>query len=303
MARHQTKAMRSFHPSSSKGSLKVSDYWLSVILAVAVFSEILGFSGRPAFAWGPAAHRLVANWAVQTLPPGVRDFFEANRQMILDHSNDPLEWIKKDRYERMRHYIYLDHYGLFPYPKLPHGYKGAVGLYGKGRVGRDGVLPWQVGEYSLKLTVDLRTENWEGAKLDAAALAFYVADAHDPLHTTSNYDGQLTGQTGLEGRFGDRLVERSSSFFMVHPGTATQISDPTEHAFEAALEANSWVDRILLADIRARRDRPGYDEDYLEKFYNQVSPEVIEELNTAARDTGSYWYTAWLNAGRPQLPR
>ncbi len=295
--------MRSFHPSSSKDSPKARGSWFSLTLAAVGFTTILVFSGGPVFAWGTAAHRLVANWAVETLPPEIRDFFEANRQTIIDHSNDPSEWTKKDRYERMRHYIFLDHYGLFPYPKLPHAYKAAVALYGKGRVGRDGVLPWQVGEYSLKLTVDLRTQNWEGAKLDAAALAFYVADVHDPLHTTSNYDGQLIGQTGLEERFGVRLVERYSSFFMVHPGNATQIGDPTEHAFESALEANSWVDRILFADMRVRRDRPGYDEDYLEKFYNQVSPEVIEELNTAARDTGSYWYTAWVNAGRPQLPK
>lgn len=278
----------------------------STILLIAALASLAGLpslSGPPAYAWGPAAHRLVTNWAVQTVPPEIRDFFEASRPALVDHVNDPLDWMKRDRYERIRHYIYLDRYGMFPYLKLPHAYKAAIEQYGKGRIGRDGVLPWQVGVYSLKLTEDFRTQRWEAAKLDAATLAFYVTDAHDPLHTTSNYDGQLTAETGLQARFGDLLVDRYSSFFMFRPGDATQINDPTEHAFEAVLEANSWVDRILLADIRARRDRPGYDEDYFDRFYNQVGPTVIQELNGAARDIGSYWYTAWLNAGRPQLPK
>jgi hypothetical protein len=48
--------------------------------------------------------------------------FEENRQFLVAHANDPGELIKKDRYERMRHYIYLDKYGIFPYPTLPHNY-------------------------------------------------------------------------------------------------------------------------------------------------------------------------------------
>jgi len=34
--------------------------------------------------------------------------------------------MKKDRYEKMRHYIFLNKYGMFPYFELPHSYKAAV---------------------------------------------------------------------------------------------------------------------------------------------------------------------------------
>ncbi|HEV2491902.1 MAG TPA: hypothetical protein VG204_02395 [Terriglobia bacterium] len=253
-------------------------------------------------AWGPAAHRLVNGWAVDSAPPEIRGFFEANRQAFIDHANDPDEWMKKDRYERNRHYIYLDKYGLFPYLDLPRAYRAAVERYGKGRIGRDGTLPWQVGEYSLRLTNALKDQDWEEARLDAAFLGHYVADAHDPLHTTQNFDGQLTGEVRLEERFAGRLVEKYSNFLMFHPDEAVKINDPTEYAFGMVLEANTWVDRIILADRQARQDLPGYNEDYLDRFYRQVGSTAMQELNAAAHDTASYWYTAWLNAGRPTLP-
>lgn len=255
-----------------------------------------------AIAWGPGPHRLINNWAIQTLPQELRIFFEANRQFMSDHANDPDEWMKKDRYERMRHYIYLDKYGLFPYLNLPHYYRRAVEQYGSGRINRDGVLPWQIGEYSLRLTRALKVNDWEDAKLDAAALAHYVADAHNPLNTTQNYDGQLTAQKGLEDRFGRGLVDRFSSFFILRPDDAIKIDDPTEYAFQAVLESHSWLDRIILMDQRSLEGLPGYTDEYFDRFYSQVGSIITREISLAAHDAGSYWYTAWLNAGKPALP-
>jgi len=281
-----------------KGSQRASGLPSKAALALLCWTLTSGL----AYGWGPNAHRLVNNWAVQTLPPDIRNFFEANRQFLLDHANDPLEWTKKDRYEAKRHYIYLDKYGLFPFLELPHGFLRAVEKYGSGRVNRDGVLPWQIGQYSLRLTKALKAGNWEEAKLDAAALGHYVADAHNPLHTTRNYDGQLTGQSGLASRFGDRLVDRYTNFFFFRPDEASKINDPTEYAFQIVLEAHTWVDRIILADRRAVEELREYGDEYLDRFYSEVGSIAMREINLAAHDAGSYWYTAWLNAGRPALP-
>ena len=254
------------------------------------------------YAWGPAAHRLVNNWAVETLPPDVRPFFEASRHFLVDHANDPNDWIKKDPYERTRHYIYLDKYGLFPYLNLPYSYKAAAAKYGTHRLNRDGMLPWQIGEYSLRLTNDLRDQKWDDARLDAAVLAHYVADAHCPINTTQNYDGQLTQQTALSGRFGSSLIERYANFFIFHPEDAVKINDPTAHAFEMVVEANTWVDRVLWADWLSRAGYSDYTDEYFDHFYSLVGPTAIQEINSAAHDAGSYWYSAWLNADRPALP-
>ncbi len=255
-----------------------------------------------ACAWGPAAHRRANNWAVHTLPPDIRGFFEANRHFLSDHANDPDEWIKKDRYERMRHYIYLNKYGLFPYLNLPHVYKRALEKYGSGRIARTGVLPWQIGEYSLRLTEALKAQKWEEAKLDAAVLGHYVADAHDPLHTTENFDGQLTEQTGLAARFGAGLMDRYANFLMFRPEDAVKIEDPTEYAFQMVLEANTWVDQVVWADRHSREGLATYNDEYFDRFYTQIGSTAAREISAAAHDAGSYWYTAWLNAGRPALP-
>jgi hypothetical protein len=254
------------------------------------------------YAWGPEAHRLVNAWAIQVLPADIRPFFEVRRQFLIEHANDPDEWMRKDRYERMRHYIYLDKYGLFPYLALPHTLRAAQEKYGTGHINHTGLLPWQIGSYSLKLTNDLRGRKWDDAQLDAAVLAHYVADAHDPLHTTQNYDGQLTGQAGLEMRFSSSLIEKYRNFFMLHPRDAAKIEDPTEYAFQMALEANTWVDRIVFEDRRAKDDLIDYNEDYFDRFYTAIGSTAVSELNEAAHDAGCYWYTAWLNAGKPAPP-
>jgi hypothetical protein len=277
-------------------------WWgVCILILLAAFVR-LGRVEQTVLAWGPSSHRLINSWAIQTLPPEIHGYFEANRQYLIDHANDPDEWMKKDRYERLRHYIYLDKYGLFPYPNLPRTYQRAVEQYGAGRISRDGVLPWQIGEYSLRLTKAMRAGNWDEVKEDAAVLGHYVGDAHDPMHTTQNYDGQLTGQSGLEMRFGTQLVERYSTFFMVRPDPAAKIDDPTEYAFMTVLEANSWVDRLLLMDRRSMEGLSEYNGEYFDRFYSRVGSIAMQEISGAAHDTGSYWYTAWLNAGKPQLP-
>jgi len=255
-----------------------------------------------ALAWGPSAHRLANRLAVGTLPPELRGFFEANRQFIIDHVNDPDAWMAKDTFERKRHYIYLDKYGIFPYLNLPHSYKAATEEYFKVRVNRDGLLPWTVGDYSLRLTNAFKAQDWEQVKLLAAALGHYVADADDPLHTTQNYDGQLTKQKGLADRFEIRLIDRYSNFFMVAPQDAVTIDDPTEYAFQMVLDSNTWVNRILWEDRRAMEGLASYNDDYFSRFYAQAGPIAMRKINDAAHDIGSYWLTAWANAGRPQLP-
>jgi hypothetical protein len=277
---------------------------MRVLLVLIALAAITLPASTPASAWGPQAHRLADDWAIGTLPANLHNYFQSNRTFILDHANDPEEWMKKDRFERMRHYIFLNKYGTFPYRGLPHSYKAAVDKYGLKHITRNGVLPWQIGEYSLKLTNAFRAHDWQQVKLNGAALAFYVADAHDPLHTTQNYNGQLTGQDGLERRFGTDLVERYSHFFMFRPDSASKVNDPTEYAFEMVLESHTWVDQIILADLQALNNAaPTYTDDYFDHFYSQVGSTAMKEISEAAHDIGSYWYSAWLDAGSPELPR
>lgn len=255
-------------------------------------------------AWGRSAHKLVVNQAIDTLPYDIRSFFDASRNILLRHVNDPLDAELKTPTEKRNNHLYLDKYGRFPFDVLPRGYKAAVEKYGKSKLQANGVLPWQIGVYSQKLTEDLKLGHWEEARVDAALLASYVTDAHDPFSTTENFDGKLTSQTGVNERFGTALIDRYSSFFPLRPNDAAYIADPTDHAFEDCLSAHSAVESILLADRNAYLDGKtySYNDDYFDRFYNQTAATLIRQLSAASTDVGSYWLTAWTNAGKPALP-
>jgi hypothetical protein len=256
-------------------------------------------------AWGNNANRLVVNRAIETLPQDIRPFFDANRSILLQHVNDPFGTPGKllTPAERRNQFLFLDKYGRFPFDQLPRSYKAAVAKFGKSKLESNGLLPWQIGVYSAKLTDAMREGKWEDAKLFAAILANYVTAAHDPFNTTDNMDGHLSAQTGINERFGTALVDRYSSYFFMRPNDATFIADPTDHAFEACLSSHSTLEAILYADREARRGLNAYTDEYYDHFYNQAGALLIRQLSEAANDVGSYWLTAWKNAGQPQLPR
>jgi hypothetical protein len=253
-------------------------------------------------AWGENAQKLIVNRAVDTVPYEIRPFFENNRKFLIEHVDDPLGLIDEHPWERNNHFIELDKYGKFPYDTLPRNYKAAIDKYGKSKVLSTGLLPWQIGVYSQKLTEDFREGKWEQAKLDAAFLANFVAEAHDPFNTTENFDGRLTGQSGVNDRFNDVLISRYGSFFPLSPRDAFFIGDPTDYAFDNCLEAHSMVESLLLADRRAKKGLTSYTDEYYDRFYNLTAASLIRQLSDASTDVGSYWLTAWVNAGKPALP-
>jgi hypothetical protein len=276
--------------------------WRQAGPAIAVIVACL-LLPHSSFAWGRSGHRLVVNKAIDTLPPDIKPFFDANRNLLVQHVTDPLDASVKSLAERRNHFIQLEKYGRFPFEALPRDYKAAVTKFGKPKLDANGLLPWQIGVYSEKLTEALKAGRWEEAKLDAAILANYVAEAHDPFNTTDNSDGHLSGQLGINERFGTTLIDRYSSFFPMRPNDAVFISDPTDRAFEACLSSHSWLETVLLADRNARRGANSYTDEFYDRFYNQAAAILIRQLSDAATDVGSFWLTAWQNAGRPQLPR
>jgi hypothetical protein len=267
---------------------------LLLLLLIAAVALTLSSS----YGWGESAERLIANKAVDTLPEEMLPFFEANRQFLVEHvteshGNDP---------DDHTGFIQLDHYGQFPFLALPHSYGAASAKYTKRALTEYGLLPWQIGIESEKLTSAFRAHEWGEAKLDAAALAHFVAAASDPFNTTLNSDGHLSDQPGVNQRYDAGLVDRYQLFFFVKANQASYVPEPTEKAFDMCLRAHSWLENILLADRGAHQDLTSYGDDYYDRFYAQAGAVLIRQLSDASTDVGSYWMTAWINAGRPQLP-
>ena len=270
----------------------------------AVLAVTLGIALLPlgTYSWGGNGHRLVVNQAIDTLPGDLRAYFENQRSFLVQHVTDPLDAEAKTPTDRHNHFIRLDKYGHFPFDALPRSYKAAVNKFGKSKLDAGGLLPWEIGVYSQKLTESMKLGHWDEVRLNAAILAFYVAEAHDPFNTTENFDGHLSDQKGINERFGTTLIDRFSSFFPMRPNDSSFITDPTDHAFEACLSAHSWLEVIGIADRNARRESKSYNDEYFDRFYNQAAGTLIHQLSDAATDIGSYWLTAWINAGKPALP-
>lgn len=121
---------------------------------IPLFAAAVAFAAFPscAEAWGRNAHRLIINKAVDTLPDNVRYFFDVGRGSLLQHVTDPLDALTKNPAEKRNDFIALDKYGRFPFEALPRSYKAAVTKFGKLKLDANGLLPWQIGVYSQKLT-------------------------------------------------------------------------------------------------------------------------------------------------------
>jgi hypothetical protein len=268
--------------------------------SLALLASFFLLAPWPCFGWGQSADRLVTNKAVDTLPPEMLPFFEANRQFLVQHVTDPESEDKSPNEHNS--FIRLDHYGQFPFTALPHSYTTAVSKLTRRTVEMYGMLPWQIGIFSKKLTDAFEARRWTEAKLFAAILAYYVTAANDPFNTTMNHDGSLSDQPGVNERFGAGLVDRYQLFLFVKPNEAAFVRDPTDHAFDMALGAHTWLENILWSDRQAHEGLYAYGDAYYDGFYAQSGAVLVRQFSDAATDVGSYWMTAWINAGRPQLP-
>jgi hypothetical protein len=266
------------------------------------------FRPAPMQAWGFTAHRYITGQAIALLPPELRPFFEKYRVTIVEHSIDP------DTYrtvgfteETPRHFLDMDAYGPFPFTALPHDYAEAVAKRGQAFVEKNGTLPWRADEMYGQLRNSFRQLGQapyarDNVKLFASVLAHYVEDAHQPLHAAVNYDGQLTGQSGIHSRFETELFERFQSRLHVTPGPVTPIPNPREFLFATLSDSYRLVDPILAADREAVAGRDEYDDAYFEALLKRVQPILERRLGQAATGVASMITAAWVEAGRPALP-
>ena len=210
---------------------------------------------------------------------------------------------KTPKTERRNHILYLDHYGKFPFDALPRSYDAAVAKFSKAKLEANGVLPWQIGVYSQKLTEAMRAGNWEQARWSRRCWP-----ATSPRPTTRSTPRKIStaifpASPASICASASNLVDRYSLFFPMRPNDAAYHRRPHRPRLRSLPNAHSWLENILLADRRARDGLTDYTDDYYDRFYNQAGATLIRQLTDAATDVGSYWLTSWINAGRPALPR
>ncbi len=247
--------------------------------------------------------------AIDLLPVELKPFFERFREEIVIRVVDPDLWRNVGWEDDPNHFVDfgLPPLGPYPFAALPREYSQALEKFGLAELRRIGMLPWREAEMFGHLRRGFDGFNRQApyatsdVVLFAAVTSHYIQDAHQPLHATSNYDGQLTGNTGVHSRFERDLVERFSSRLTLSPGPVEPILNARDRAFDVALESFTHVDAILQADSAAVGGKDVYDDEYFEKFFVGVKPILEKQLSLAITATASVIVGAWESAGRPVL--
>ena len=206
-----------------------------------------------------------------------------------------------DPAEGPRHFLDIDIYGPYPFVELPHDYDEAVAKFGVEDVTKRGLATWRIADYTQLLSEAMKAGDAEKIVQTAGALAHYIEDIHMPLHVVKNYNGQLTNQHGVHQRFEDDMVDAYAEQIQLSPKMASELADPLEAAFDIVLDSYVYADNLLHADRKAKLGEDTYGTSYLEKLFRFSGWIAVQRMNDAATATASYWYSAWLRAGKPEL--
>ncbi len=244
--------------------------------------------------------------------------YKPNIEFISEHAVDP----DKRRYavaaEAPRHYIDIDYYGKYPYTELPHAWKDAVAKYSEDTLQANGIVPWHVQNMLARLTNAFKEKNFSSIMKNSAEIGHYIADAHVPLHASSNHNGQLTNQRGIhafwESRVPELLADKQFDFFI---GKAEYIKNPGVFIWDCVLESGNEADSVLRFEKELSLKFPGdkkyafekrnniiirqYSSAYTIAFNNMLNGMVERRMRQSIFAVASFWYTAWVNAGQPDL--
>jgi hypothetical protein len=239
---------------------------------------------------------------------------------LTDHSVDP----DKRRYaiegEAECHYIDLDHYykpGEDPYKILPKYWKEAVEKFSEDTLRSYGIVPWHVLHMKYKLQKAFENKNIDLILKYSAEIGHYIGDAHVPLHTTENYNGQLSGQKGIHGLWESRLVEINAEDYDYFVGKAAYKKYVQDYIWDAVKGSHKALDSVLHIEKELTKSFPTdrkysyeqrgnttistYSREFCELYHNQMNGMVERRLKAAVLAVGSIWYTAWVDAGQPDL--
>jgi len=272
--------------------------------------------------WGFFGHKRINRVATFTLPPELFGFFKENIEFITEHAVDP----DKRRYgvdgEAQRHYIDIDHYaanGQDPFEAVPKRWTDAVAKFTEDTLQAYGIVPWHIQVMKFRLQKAFESKNIDLILKNATEIGHYIGDAHVPLHTTENYNGQLTGQRGIHGLWESRIVELNAEDYDYFVGKGKYIPNVLDFAWEAVKQSNAAVDSVLSMEKELTAEFPSdqkytyetrgnvviqtYSKAFCDEYQKRMNGMVERRMRQAIIAVGSIWYTAWVDAGQPDLAK
>jgi hypothetical protein len=139
-----------------------------------------------------------------------------------------------------------------------------------------------------------------------------------PLHTTINYDGQLTGQKGLHSLWESFIPDLSIDQYQLYSNhKATYLKNPAQALWKDIRHANALLPDMLAKEklvsdqftpetkyktqMYYGRETKMYTKEFALAYAKELGPTVNAQLIEASNLIADFWYTAWINAGKPDL--
>ncbi|MDR2275110.1 MAG: hypothetical protein LBF27_29640 [Sphingobacterium sp.] len=281
--------------------------WTLSIVALLIFNS-----------WGFYAHKKINHYAVFALPSQLAKFYKANIDLITEKAVDPDKRCFIDSAEGPRHFIDIEDYQQDrQIDSIPIHWSQAKEKFQERKLLKNGIIPWQINFTYLKLVKAFQSKDYNRIIKHSADLGHYIADAHVPLHTTKNYNGQLTGQIGIHAFWESRLPEMFAGKYNLLVGKAIYIKDPLHEAWTIVRESNRLVDSVLYIEASLNKQFKAaqknsfiernnqllwtYSDNYAIAYHRALNGMVERRMRNTILRVASFWYSAWLEAGQPDL--
>ncbi len=200
------------------------------------------------------------------------------------------------------------------------GFRDCKKIFIEDHLSHAGIVPYHLMHMKKRLTKAFVNNDVRNILRNSAEYGHYLGDAHVPLHTTENYNGQMTDQVGIhafwESRIPELFADDTYDFFV---GKAEYIDNPRDYFWDIVLESHSYLDSVLLIEKRISETFPQdqqycYDERlgrtirtecraYAEEYQRQMNGLMETRMQDAIRAVGNVWYTCWVDAGSPDLKK
>lgn len=269
---------------------------------------------RPAAAWWPRGHGIIAEAAVLALPEEVPAVFRSRARAVAHHSYDPDVLKNRDApalrdAEDPEHYIDLELLQGKPLPGTRSAYLRLLGEL-KVEPRKAGLVPYAVTEWTERLAVAFAEHRrWprngyihSKLALYAGFLAHYAGDLCQPLHTTIHFNGRARPDgsspgTGIHARV-DALPEKLA----LRPAALARGQEVTALAplFPAVvaelMASHRLVDRVYELESHFPPEQGEWTPS------REVTAFGTERSRAAARFLACLCLTAWRSSATLRLP-
>lgn len=268
--------------------------------------------------WGFLMHRTINQLAIYELPVPMQAFFFKNQEELVKASVRPDQRRYKDPTEATKHFIDLEAFGADAQKNMPLQWEEAVKKYSKDTLLEYGYVPYHVAAMKDRLTKAFAAKNADSIVFLSADLAHYIGDAHVPLHTTINYDGQLTNQKGLHALWESVIPEIDiEKFPLTSKHRATYLKTPEKTIWFAVRSGAAMVknlleqERITSLDFtestkyriqnRKGKEVKYYTTAFAKAYHAKLGNSIELQLIRSADMVADFWYTCWVDGGKPDL--